>query len=129
MNIENLHKLIARYEENYYMINDSEHDEKFKWGAMKGFRDIWFSEEAKSLSFAEKFDKAMKRSSIMINNSMISPTMGIVKMAEKRPDEVESLFTELLYAPYGSLAELQDHMDTFLDKKKKLENELKRVQK
>lgn len=124
MNIENLHKLIDRYEENYYMINDSDHDEKFKWEAMKGFRNVWFSEEAKTLSFAEKFDKALKRSSIMINNSVISPTMGIVKMAEKRPEEVEALFTELLYAPYGSLAELQDHMDAFLDKTEEIRQEL-----
>lgn len=34
MNLENLHTLIDRYEENYYMINGSDHDEKFKWGAV-----------------------------------------------------------------------------------------------
>ena len=45
-------------------------------------------------------------------------------MAEKRPEEAEALFTKLLYAPYGSLEELQDHMDTFLDKTEEIRQEL-----
>ncbi len=124
MNIGNLHQLIDRYDEKYDWLNDKTRCEKFKWGAMKGFREVWFSEEAKNLSFADKFDRAMKRSSIMINNNRISPTQGIVKMAEQKPQEVEALFTDLLYAPYASIPELQDHMDTFLDKTEEIRQEL-----
>lgn len=124
MNTENLHKLIERYEERYDWLNDATRCEKFKWGAMRGFRDVWFSEEAKAMSFAKKFEKATKRSGVMINNHMISPTSGIVKMAEQRPEEVEALFTELLYAPYASIPELQDHIDTFLDKTEEIRQEL-----
>lgn len=124
MNMKNLHTLIDRYEENYYMINGTEHDEKFKWGAIRGFQDVWFSQEAKELPFARLFEAAMKRSSIMINNSMISPTMGIVKMAEQKPEEIEALFREILFAPYKSIAELQEHMDLFLDKTEKFRQEL-----
>lgn len=124
MNMENLHTLIDRYEQNYYMINGSEHDEKFKWGAVRGFRDVWFSEEAKSMTFDCLFDAAMKRSSIMINNSMVSPTMGIVKMAEQKPKEMEALFRNVLYAPYESIPELQNHMDTFLEKTEEIRQEL-----
>lgn len=124
MNRENLHKLIDRYEENYYMLNDSEHNEKFKWEAMKCFRDVWFSKAAKNLPFSEMFNKAMQKSSVMINNKMISPATGIVKMAEQKPEEVEALFTDLLYAPYASIPELQDHMDLFLDKIERIRQEL-----
>ena len=106
------------------MINGSDHDEKFKWGAVRGFRDVWFSEDAASLPFSKLFDAAMKRISIMINNSMISPTMGIVKMAEQKPEEIESLFRTLLFAPYDSIAELQRHMDDFLNKTEEIRQEL-----
>ena len=44
MNTENLHELINRYENNYALVNDSKNDEKFKWGAVRGFRDVWFSD-------------------------------------------------------------------------------------
>ncbi len=124
MNTDNLHALIDRYEENYYMINDSDHDEKFKWEAVRGFRDVWFSEGSKELSFSKKFDLAMKKSSVMINNSVTSPTTGIIKMAEQRPQEIEALFTNLLYAPYGSIAQLQEHMDTFIDQTEIIRQEL-----
>ena len=124
MNLENLHTLIDRYEENYYMINDSDHDEKFKWAAARGFRDVWFSKEYENLPFSKKFDLAMKCSSIMINNSMISPTTGIVKMAEQKPQEIEALFTEILYSPFDSIEQLQEHMDTFLDKTEAIRQEL-----
>lgn len=41
MNTENLHELINRYENNYALVNDSKNDEKFKWDAVRGFRDVW----------------------------------------------------------------------------------------
>ena len=114
MNYENLEILINRYEENYYMVNDSEHDEKFKWAAVRCFQDTWFSEN-RGKTFAQIFAEATKESSVLINNSMISPTTGIVKMAEQKPSEVESLFREVLFAPFDTVEELQDHMDSFLD--------------
>ena len=60
MNLENLHRLIDLYEENFYEVNNSENDESFKWRAAKRFRDVWFSEEAKSMTFSEKFNEAKK---------------------------------------------------------------------
>lgn len=124
MNQENLHILINRYEENYYMINNKEHYELFKWIAVRKFQHVWFSEEAKSMSFAKKFALATKESSIMVNNSRISPTNGIVKMAEERPEEVEALFTNLLFVPYDSIDQLQKQMDTFLTKVEEIRQEL-----
>ena len=124
MNTTNLHALIDRYEENYALINGPEHYECFKWKAVRCFQDVWFSEEAQHLPFSEKFAKAMKESSVLINNSRISPVTGIVKMAEKRPQEVEALFMDVLYAPYASIAELQLHMDAFVERIEALRLEL-----
>ena len=124
MNNDNLHELINRYESNYHLVTTAPTEEKFKWGAVRGFRDIWFSENASSMSFSELFDKANKRSSVLINNSVISPTTGIVKMAEQRDSEVKNLFQEVLFADYSTVSELQDHMDRFLDEIERIRQEL-----
>ena len=125
MNTENLHTLIDRYEDNYNSINDSDHDEKFKWKAAGQFRRIWFEDpQARSLPFSERFRLAMKESSVLINNSMVSPTNGIVKMAEARPKEIEALFQDVLVAPSSSAEEVQAHMDRFLEETEKIRQEL-----
>ena len=115
MNTDNLHKLINRYEENFYILNDSNHDEIFKWRAAKRFRDVWFSEEAKSMSFSEKFNSAKKEFSILMDNSYVSPSNGIVKIAEKDQEAVEYLFEKILFADDGgNLTTRQNNMDKFL---------------
>ena len=40
MNIDNLHQLIGRYEQNYSLINNSKNDEIFKWRAVRCFQDV-----------------------------------------------------------------------------------------
>lgn len=125
MNTDNLHTLIERYEENYYVVNNQEHDEKFKWEATQCFRKVWFEDpEAQHMAFSERFQQAMKKSSVLINNSMVSPTNGIVKMAEARPQEIESLFRDVLFAPYNSVKEVQEHMDLFLEETEKIRQDL-----
>ena len=124
LNMQNLHTLIDRYEQNYYMVNDQEHDEKFKWEAVQYFRNVWFLEQEDKLPFSKLFDLSMKKSSLLINNSMVSPTNGIVKMAEQRPEEIEQLVRDVLFAPYDSVSELQNHMDTFLAETENIRQEL-----
>ena len=53
MNEQNLHELINRYEANFYLVNDDEHNEIFKWKTVKQFRDVWFSEETKNMPFSQ----------------------------------------------------------------------------
>ena len=121
MNTDNLHSLINRYEENFYTLNNSEHDEIFKWRAAKRFRDIWFSEEAKTMTFSEKFNAAKKEFSILMDNSYVSPSNGIVKIAELDQEGVERLFTEILFADDGGdIVARQNNMDRFLDEFDKL---------
>ena len=55
MNTANLNTLIQRYEDNFEWINNAEHDEIFKWRAVRCFQDVWFSEEVEDMTFAEKF--------------------------------------------------------------------------
>lgn len=116
MNYENLHYLIDRYEQDIFWLNDNERDEKFKWHAVQRFQDAWFAPDAESKPFNELFHQAIKGSSILINNSTTQPANGVVKLAEKAPEEVERLFREVLFAEDDDDLELrQDHMDEFLD--------------
>lgn len=116
MNYENLHTLISLYEQNLYMLNGTEHNEKFKWRAVKGFQDIWFSDNASTIPFSELFRNAKKQSSILVDNNTVSPANGVVKLAEKAPEEVEHLFRDVLFAEDdGDLNLRQNHMDEFLE--------------
>ena len=116
MNWENLHELINRYEENIYTLNDSKNDEKFMWHAVQRFQDAWFAPDANRLPFSELFHKAIKGSSILVNNGTVQPANGVVKLAEKAPEEVERLFREVLFADDDDDLDVrQEHMEEFLE--------------
>jgi len=125
MNKKNLEKIIQRYTDNFDVVNNEEHDEIFKWKSLKKFRDVWFSEDAKNMSFSELFKKAASECSVLIDNSHVSPTNGIVKLAEKRPEEVEYLFRNVLLSEDGgNLKKRQNNMEKFLDEIEKLRQEI-----
>ena len=116
MNYDNLHELINRYEAKLDMTMDNVRHEQMKWEAMKIFRDVWFSDEAANMPFSVMFNKARKGCGWMIDNSRISPTSGVVKMAEIEPETVEHLFREVLFADdHGSVEQQQRNMDEFVD--------------
>ena len=116
MNLENLKTLIQCYEDNLELIYGSKHQELFKWRAVKHFRDVWYAPENEGLSFAERFNKAKKQSSVLIDNSRVSPSNGVVKLAELDEREVERLFFDVLLADDGGDINLrQNHMEAFME--------------
>lgn len=116
MNKENLHELINRYEDNFDLINGKEHDELFKWKAMKVWRDEWQKPDTAFASFAERFNSARKEFSLFIDNSRMHPSTGVVKLWEKEPESVERLFCDVLFADaHGDAAAVQNNMDRFLE--------------
>jgi len=116
MNRENLHKIISRYEAQYLEINNKENNEIFKWKAVACFQREWFSPNNKGIPFAVLFSKAKRESSVLIDNSTVSPANGIVKMAERDDAEVKRLFCDVLFAEdNGDLALRQQHMEEFLE--------------
>lgn len=120
MNNDNLHELINRYENSYALFNNNEHNEVFKWRAVQQFRSVWFSEN-KPADFAMLFKEAKKECSVLIDNAQVSPTNGIVKLAEEFPEKVEHLFCDVLFAPdYGDIDLKQHHLEMFLDEIEKL---------
>ncbi len=116
MNTDNLHELIDRYESKIDKLYNEEHDELFKWRAMKTWRDEWFKPETSFSSFAERFAAAKKDFLLFIDNSRMHPSSGVLKLWEKEPDTVEHLFKDVLFADSGCDTDTaQNHMDHFLD--------------
>ena len=116
MNTDNLHILIDRYEADLDNIYGAEHYELFKWCAMKTWQAEWFKPEDAFPSFADRFSAAKKDFSLFIDNSRMHPSSGVLKLWEKEPETVESLFKDQLFADAcEDVSVAQDHMDSFLD--------------
>lgn len=116
MNTDNLHELINRYEENLDKIYNAEHDELFKWRAMKTWQNEWFKPEGSFSSFAERFTAAKSDFFLFIDNSRMHPSSGVIKLWEKEPEAVENLFINvLLKDTAGNIAAVQDNMDAFME--------------
>lgn len=115
MNYEILNELIDRYESNLDLLYNEEHDELFKWKAIKTFRAEWFRPEGDFSSFADRFTAAKRDFSLLIDNSQMHPSTGVLKLWEKEPETVERLFREVLFAdPNGSVPAVQENMDRFI---------------
>ena len=116
MNPENLNKLIKQYEDNLDRLYGSEHYELFKWQAMKTWQDEWFRPEDAFPTFADRYAAATKDFSLFIDNSRMHPSNGVIKLWEKDPAAVESLFRDVLFADaHGDIAAIQSNMDNFLN--------------
>ncbi len=98
MNIDNLHELINRYEENLDLIYGTEHYELFKWQAMKTWQQEWKKPADCFATFADRFNAARKDFSLFVDNSRMHPSTGVIKIWEQDPQAVEQLFSEVLFA-------------------------------
>lgn len=115
MNAQNLNAIITRYQDNFAVINNKTHDEIFKWHAMVHFQSVWMDSANQALSFAEKFKKATNKCDVMLNNKLVTPTTGIVRVAEQAPAAVQQLFDDILFSTDGgNLTLRQTHIDAFL---------------
>lgn len=116
MNKDYLNELINRYEDNLDMLYGTEHDELFKWIAMKTWREEWFKPADAFASFADRFNAARRDFSLFIDNSRMHPSSGVIKLWEREPGEVERLFIDVLLAdPHGDVTAVHTNMDRFLE--------------
>lgn len=121
MNRENLNKLIANYMSNFDYINNEVNMEYYKWEAVKHFQEHWDIEAA---NFADMFKECVKGTYNLINNRIVQPTNGIIKLAE-RPELTEiirQMFRDLLADDNGDIDKRQDKIYAFLDKADELLN-------
>lgn len=119
MNMENLHELINRYEEKLNVFYNDEHDELFKWEALKTWQEEWKKPEGSFSDFAERFKAARRDFSILIDGQIMHPCTGILKIWEDNDKEdagaVEELFGVLLQDAGGDPAVAQEYMDDFIE--------------
>lgn len=115
MNYDNLHELINRYESNIDILYNEEHDELFKWRAFKTWQEQWNKPDSAFGSFADRFTAARKDFDLLIDNSRMHPSTGVLKLWEKEPESVEKLFNYVLFGKAESTADIQNNMERFLD--------------
>lgn len=121
MNRENLNKLISNYMSNFDYINNEVNMEYYKWEAVKHFQEHW---DIDAPDFAGMFKECVKETYNLINNRIVQPTNGIIKLAE-RPELTEcirQMFRDLLADDNGDIDKRQDKIYTFLDKADELLN-------
>lgn len=122
MNKEILNELINRYEANLEIIYDKEkHNELFKWRAVQCWQREWIERAGEFSNFAERFSAARREFLVLIDNSRMHPSTGVLKLWEHEPESVEALFIEVLFADCGEdVAKTQNQMDKFLEEYEKL---------
>ena len=108
MNISNFNDLIENYLGKFEYFNNDIHTEYYKQEAIKCFKDHW---DIDANDFANMFKNATSKTFNLINNRIIQPTNGIVKLAEK------SELTEKVRECFRTLYETDDGGD--IDKRQK----------
>lgn len=110
MNIENLKKVIDNYKEKIDFLYNSENDELYKWRALKVFKDNWNIEEK---DFVEMIKRSTKEMYNLVDNRMVQPLSGLIKLAEYEPETVRKMFRDLEYVNHLSVEERQSSIDEF----------------
>ncbi len=113
MNKDNLRSIIANYMENFEMINNEQCREYYKWEAVKHFRDNW---DIDAPDFAGMFKESVRKTWILINNRIVQPTNGIVKLAERAEarETVREMFRKLYADDGGDIKARQNRIYDFL---------------
>lgn len=113
MNITNLNQLLTNYMNDFDYINNETHREYYKWEAVRHFQNHW---DIDAPDFANMFKESVREAYNLINNHIVQPTTGIVKLAE-RPElteQVRRMFKDLLADDQGDIDKRQDKIYSFL---------------
>lgn len=114
---KNLQQIFNHYTEKFSYINDSEHNENYKWKVAKDFHDLMdkaFSKE--DAGFADALYKAKVSTGNMIDN-YIQPFQGMVELAKKEPATVKQMFKDLLLTDdHGDLGVQEQLIADFFEK-------------
>ncbi len=111
MDTDNLDKIISNYIEDIPTAYGAEHDELFKWRAVKHFQDNW---NPNAEDFVEMLKEATSETSIFINNSIVQPLNGLIAVAEKDSEVVKDVFRKLDESNSKSINERQDVVEECL---------------
>lgn len=119
MNKENLKKVLDNYIEKMDCIYNSENDELYKWRALKVFKDNW---DIDAENFYEMLKKATKEMYNLVDNRIVQPLSGLIKMAEFEPETVRAMFKGLDFANNFLIEERQESINQFKKNSEELIN-------
>ena len=120
MNRNNMDKVIAKYIDNFAMINDEEHQEYYKWQICYDFPHLMdLALKTPDESFAKALYEVKKRTENIID-SFTQPFYGLVKFAEKEPATVRQMFLDLYEPDNGDLKIQMKQIENFINKSNEL---------
>lgn len=111
MNQENLNKVFENYIQKFDLMNDSKHNETYKWVAVSHFQKHW---DIDADDFSAMFKLAVKETYNLINNSRVSPTSGIVQLAKHDMNAARESLRMLYKEDNGDLDARQERIETFV---------------
>lgn len=89
--------------------------EYYKWEAIKHFQNSW---DVDAVDFADMFKQSVSKTSNLINNRVVQPINGIIKLAEKPElcETVREAFRTLFYTDdKGDFDKRQVRIESFVD--------------
>lgn len=120
MNTNNMDQVIAKYIDNFAMINDDEHCEYYKWQICYDFpRLMDFALNSPDESFSKALYEAKKRTENIID-SFTQPFYGLVRLAEEEPATVRQMFLDLYEPDNGDLQIQMKRIENFINKSNEL---------
>lgn len=118
----NLQQIFSHYIERFDYLDGGEHNENYKWGIAKLFKDLMDDALSKDgQDFAEALYKAKVATENMID-SYTQPFHGLVEFARKEPETVKKMFIDLYSDDGGDLKVQEKLIADFFDQSEKLLN-------
>ena len=108
--------LLANYKEQLKVMNDSLHDEVYKWDAVRYFQDNWDADED---NFGAMFENAVSLAGNIINSTG-HPAEGIIEIAKYEDESVRNLLRDLLADDGGDLKVRDEKIQDFIDRSEEL---------
>ena len=112
MKIDKLRLLAHNYVENFYTINDEEHDENMKWKAVQCFQDNFTFD---CDNFSEMLKASFAECSILLDNAFVCPTHGMIQLAKYDEVATKELFMDLFADDGGDINVRQTRIVKFVD--------------
>ena len=120
MDKENLKSIYDKYIERFYMFNDPEHGEYYKWEIANKFPDMMKQAlTSPDDLFSKELLKVKKLTENIIDN-WTTPFYGLCKLAEQEPGAVRDLFNDLYAEDGGGIRTKQKKIIDFIDRSNKL---------
>lgn len=114
MNEKRLNRIFQNYMDKFDLLNDSKHEEYYKWEIAYKFRPMMDDAIVAPIDeFAGKLKEIKKMTSNFIDSS-VQPLGGLVAMAEIEPAVVQKMFADLFADDKGDLRVRENKITSFL---------------